>query len=207
MWKSVTLSTIVLLCFFIPSSWSIPQPLPQGGGNGPIPSPINSMRCSKNEDCSTKFEDSECLINKGNFCQCKKGFMVDFDKCRPVILDLTSECAINAQCATGLGNLSRCNEEKHKCECYDTKGNGKNSTAYIAHTCYIRKALGDPCDLHEECKASIQPAEAVKCDVQKRVCVCGAGSTCENVPGAAGVQFGRSLGLLLMGLMAVKVIL
>ncbi|XP_021963718.1 uncharacterized protein LOC110859160 [Folsomia candida] len=200
MWKYSSLALLFLTCFVLTTVESSPQ---NGFGHA-LPSPIMSMPCQRNQQCTDKFPDSDC--RNGIFCQCQKGFLEDFDKCLPVILDLTTECKINAQCAMGpLGNLSRCNEDTHHCECYDTVGHGKNSTAHGVHTCYYRKALGDRCDLNEECKASIRPEEDVRCDVRQRACLCADGKTCENVEGK-GAFLGGSVALLLVGLVAVKVV-
>jgi len=200
MWKYYLISMVAVIVTLIPSTLSIPQPQSSGL---PFPSKIMSMPCSRNQQCTEKFPDSDC--RNGVFCQCQKGFLEDFDKCLPVILDLVTNCSLTAQCAQGLGNLSRCNEDTHKCECWDFPGNGKNSTAHGVHTCYYRKTLGEHCDLHEECKASITPAEDVRCDVRSRTCVCADGKTCENVHGAAAI-LPKSVALFLIALVAVKVI-
>jgi hypothetical protein len=166
---------------------------------------INSMPCNNNSDCLAKFNFTQCTA--GKFCECAKGHLEEARECLPIILELNSEweCKINAQCAMGLGPLSRCNERTRKCECYDVVGNGKNSTAYAPHQCYYRKALGDHCDLNEECQASITPKEAVTCDPSSRRCTCLPGRTCTNVPGS-GSAVGKSVGLFFVAVMAIKVL-
>jgi len=176
----IILATITLLLFGITTINAHPQS--QGSNGLPTPSTIESMPCSRNEECSAKFTNSDCR-NK-QFCQCAIEYIADGRDCIPIIQDFTTKCIINAQCA-GLGDLSRCNDDSHMCECFDTRGNGRNSTVFGSLKCYYRRSLGEHCDIDEECKASIGPSNATRCETKRRICICNEGQHCENLPGGA----------------------
>jgi len=175
--------------------------VPQGF---PSPSTIESMPCNRNEDCSSKFPNSQCGIRRT--CECTKDHIEEGTQCLPKISDFDTECQIHAQCAMGImGELSRCSESNKRCECYDTRGHGRNSTMHYRNTCYLRVGLGDRCDISEQCKASIGPEQDVRCDQRTRTCQCGEGRTCEQLPGAAS-SLEKSVTLLLIAFVAMKII-
>lgn len=192
MWSPISGIIILLLPFLTEAN---PQSLP--ALSPPIqvyrstPSGIMATRCDKSSQCSSQFPHTDCRSRA--FCQCQQGYIEEYDKCLPVIMDLESDCQINAQCERGMGPLSRCNPSSNLCECYDTEGNGRNSTVFGSQRCYFWKTLGDRCDLNEECRASISPEKAVRCDVWLRRCVCDEGEVCRNVQKPVVVKVPHSI--------------
>jgi len=157
--------------------------------------------CSKHQDC-VNFPNTDCA--NGAHCDCKKNFVAVESECM-AIGDVNAECKEDLQCSSQLGQLSRCSSESHKCECYDTKYNGKNSTIAFRGTCYYRKNLGDRCETDNECEASFTPPENIKCSVtseNKKVCNCLTGKTCTAVSAAAVTGFSILVTFSLISLLA-----
>jgi hypothetical protein len=188
-----------------------PQPQQQGGNNNsptrnPYAKSPRDQPCRTNQECDQLFPNSWCKT--GSFCECQKEHIEYEGRCLPVVPvngDATTQpCEVSAQCA---GDLTKCNEETKKCECFDTKSNGRNSTAFWRNVCYIKTGLGQHCDISEECKASISPPEDVNCDVNTRKCICKDGKTCEDLKGGVSPNSNTfpALTLILSGFMAIKV--
>jgi len=185
---------------------------PQNNNNSPTRSPFakspKDQPCSSNQQCAGLFNNTLCTSR--GYCECSKDHVEYEGECLPVIPmygdDLTTPpCQHDIQCQA---ELSRCNEESKKCECWDRNSNGRNATVHWRNYCYIKTGLGQNCNINEACKASIEPAGDVECDVRSRTCKCKEGKTCEDIKGGSNILGGvPSLTIFLSAVVAFKVFL
>jgi len=112
--------------------------------------------CSVHEECKlTMSQNGRCHDGK---CACDSHYVWDPESkdCLPIAkYDIHSGCVSDIQCTkSSLGDWAECNLVSGKCSC---KYNREGLIFYYEPTraCYQKKAVGDWCQSHAECVASI----------------------------------------------------
>ena len=183
--------------------------------------------CEEDLECDQSIQGyAQCsLAQEGNLpvlpvngtkeCRCSADYIPDTGKenrnprlCLPVGKDENSACMIDEQCHAGLGPLSRC--FAGTCQCADAVAWKGEATFYTGH-CYLKLALGDPCENDTQCKAGLN--ENAVCDKHEsylqfeKVCKCPQGKDClkkDDGDGAGSLVI--SINLVLMAIIATRVI-
>jgi len=172
--------------------------------------------CSKDQDCGN---DAAC--NADGTCRCPGQPRKDYvfiRQAKPMCQKVSSigeSCVHRDQCTVRAGNLTQCNS-KGKCECYDYEKSGRDVVREYGGTCYRGTTLNEKCSLRNggdnQCKASIQPEEDVKCVLESGsgtsgTCKCKDGKKCYEKNGATSPGFGVTsvITLALVGLAANKI--
>jgi len=127
-------------------------------------------------------------------------------------LEWGSICESNSQCTgSPMGSLSRCNLAERKCECYDTKTNGKNEVGLYGGKCWIKRVLGEFCEADEECKFGWH-SNAVCVDgdayVRSKICSCPSeaeGGCSGDVGSGGGDGINYNVGLVLVSSALLKI--
>lgn len=107
--------------------------------------------CKFNKQCSAITENSWCDNGR---CECLEETHVrseDGRKCLKIAQKgLDSVCDEDGQCnRSALGQLSRCNVEKKRCEC----SNSIMPVVFYRGKCYFHRQLGSSCESNVECQA------------------------------------------------------
>lgn len=154
-------------------------------------------------------------VNATKVCKCSPGYIPDAGKeinnprlCLPVGKDESSACQIDEQCHAGIGPLSRC--FSGTCQCADVVA-WQGEAVFYKDRCYLKRALGDPCESDTQCKAGIN--ENAVCDKHEsyiqyeKVCTCPEGKDCvKKDSGNAVGTLVTSVSLVLTAIIATRVI-
>ncbi|XP_001655599.2 prion-like-(Q/N-rich) domain-bearing protein 25 isoform X3 [Aedes aegypti] len=148
--------------------------------------------CETVDDCG--FEKASCESEdeqQPKKCDCMKGYLYRDNTCLKEAEAYEEECTVNEQCQPLLGNLSKCMDEKCKCD--------ESDTHFKDGKCHPKKALEERCQLASECFVEDQ-ADNVECrnsscqckfdyspDVERQRCVRPSGKSSSDRPSALKV--------------------